>query len=88
MKENVEEECIVKKDAYTFEVDTLYYSKIEREILKYYNLGSQNSSNLPSILHENDSGDYLITGTRASLRFYLDIKKKTDGKYSLTCYPE
>lgn len=78
----------MKKDAYTFEVDTLYYSKIEREILKYYNLGLQNSSNLPSILHENDSGDYLITGTRASLRFYLDIKKKTDGKYSLTCYPE
>ena len=78
----------MKKDAHAFDVDTLYYSKIEHEILRHYNLGHQNSSNLPVILHESDSGNYVITGTRASLGFYLDIKKNENEKYSLTCYPE
>lgn len=78
----------MKKDTYSFEVDSLCYTNIERGILKHYNLGFQNSSSLPANLNENDSGDYYITGTRASLKFYLDIKKKDNGKYNLTCYPE
>lgn len=82
------EECVLKKDVYDFEVDALHYSNIESAILSHYNLGFQNSSSLPYNLSENDSGDYFITGTRASLRFYLDIKKKDSGKYNLTCYPE
>ena len=88
-KENVYwEGMLMKKDAYSFDTDSLYYLKIEREILKHYNLGTQNSSNLPGNLSEDDSGEYVITGTRAGLRFYLEIIKTDDGKYNLTCYPE
>lgn len=78
----------MKKDTYSFEVDSLCYTNVECGILKHYNLGFQNSSNLPANLNENDSGEYYITGTRASLKFYLDIKKKDNGKYNLMCYPE
>ena len=78
----------MKKGAYSFDVDTLHYTKIEREILRHYNLGFQNTSSLPADLSENGSGDYSITGTRASLKFYLEIRKKDNGQYNLTCYPE
>ena len=78
----------MKKDTYSFEVDSLWYTNVERGILKHYNLGFQNSSSLPANLNEKDSGDYYITGTRAGLKFYLDIEKKDEGKYILTCYPK
>ena len=82
------EETLMRKDVYSFDTDSLHYSKVEREILKHYNLGSQNSSSLPGNLSEDDSGEYFITGTRAGLKFYLEIRKTDNGKYNLTCCPE
>lgn len=78
----------MRKDAYSFNTDSLRYSNVEREILKHYNLGSQNSSNLPRNLNKDDSGEYFIAGTRAGLKFYLEIRQADKGKYNLTCYPE
>lgn len=77
----------MEKGIYSFVVEKLYYINIERPILSHYDLGFQNSSTLPSQLSENDSGEYLISGTKKSLSFYLDIKKTDDQKYIITCYP-
>lgn len=74
-------------DLYTFEVDNLYYTSIERPILRHYQLGTQNSSNLPSQLNENDSGEYIISGTDKSMEFYLEIKKQPNGNFIIVCYP-
>lgn len=76
------------KGIYAFSVDSLHYTKIERNILKYYNLGIQRSSSLPAKLSEGDSGEYYITGSRASMKFYLEIQKTDSNTYHLTCYPE
>lgn len=78
----------MKKEAYDFIVNDLYYTHVEQKILNHYNLGRQNSSSLPATLNENGSGEYYITGTRAGLKFYLEIIKNTDGTYHLFCYPE
>ena len=78
----------MKKEPYDFIVKNLYYSGIEREIIRHYNLGYQNSSSIPSQLNEGDSGEYYITGSRSSLKFYLGISKNVDGTYHLFCYPE
>lgn len=74
-------------NAYNFQVKSLYYRSIEQKILKHYNLGAANSSSLPAHLSEIDSSEYVITGTRKSLSFYLEIKKLDNGIYDLTCYP-
>lgn len=78
----------MKKSTYDFITKDLYYSHIEREILRHYNLGRQNSSSLPATLHESDSGEYYITGTKGGLKFFLEINKREDGTYHLFCYPE
>ena len=74
-------------DAYHFQAKSLSYRLIEHKILKHYNLGTASSSSLPGHLSEIDSGEYVITGTRKSLSFYLEIKKLGNGIYDLTCYP-
>lgn len=78
----------MKKETYSFTVNSLYYRKIEQNILKHYNLGWGNSSNLPVRLNKEDSGEYYITGTKASMKFYLEIKTIDDNSYQLTCYPQ
>ncbi|ACL77274.1 hypothetical protein [Ruminiclostridium cellulolyticum] len=70
-------ECLCTK------IDDLGYSTIEHEIVRYYDLGSVNSSGLPITLSDDEYGTYYINGTRKHGDFSIRITKQPDGKYSL-----
>jgi len=74
---------------FDFVIDDLYYRGIERPILKQYKLGIANSSSIPPYIHfeGNHCEDYYINATNGSIEFNMQIGKRNDGKYDVTCFP-
>lgn len=65
------------------EIDNLHYITVERAILKYFNMGLQDNSNIPPKLPEDSSDEYILTGTKKSGSFDICNYKQADGKYLL-----
>ena len=65
------------------QIDNLYYTTVERAILRYFNMGSQDNSNIPPKLPEDSSDEYILVGTKKSGTFDICNYKQADGKYFL-----
>ena len=67
-------------------IANLYYGTIEDIIADHYNLGSPDSSNIPPEMAPNESGSYILVGTRASGEFSITVKAQPDGSYWLMAH--
>lgn len=66
------------------EIDNLYYSTIEDKIIRYFNMGYSDNSNIPPQMEENSSGTYILIGTRKSGEFIVSNYKLNNGKFCLS----
>ena len=69
-----------------FEPDSLYYSTIEDEITRFYDLGYADSSNFMEIDLGVHSG-YYIMATKGIIEFSAIVGKAKDNKYIVTINP-
>lgn len=65
------------------EVENLWYTTIEREISRYFNMGSPDNSSIPPKMQEDISEDCILVCTRKSGNFDISNYKLDNGKYLL-----
>lgn len=65
------------------EIENLYYITIEREIARYFNMGSPDHSTIPPKTKENVSDEYSLVCTKKSGIFTICNSKLANGKYHL-----
>lgn len=68
------------------EIENLYYTTIEEEISRYFNMGSPDNSNVPPEMQENASDECTLICTRKSGKFEICNSKLANGKYLLSVY--
>ncbi len=66
------------------EVENLYYTTIEEEISKYFNMGYPDNSSIPPEMQENSSDDCILICTKKSGKFLISNYKMKNGKYLLS----
>ena len=66
------------------EVDNLWYTTIEGEIARYFNMGYPDNSNIPPEIQENYSVECTLICTQKSGNFHISNYKLKSGKYLLS----
>ena len=66
------------------EIDNLYYSTVEGEIARYFNMGSPDNSSIPPEMQENVSDECILICTKKSGTFEIYNYKLSNGKYLLS----
>ena len=66
------------------DIDNLSYITIERAILRYFNMGMPNTSNIPPEMAECIADTYIFCGTRKSGKFSISAYKNKSEGYHLS----
>lgn len=66
------------------DIDNLAYITIERAILRYFDMGMQNTSNIPPEMEENIADTYILCWTRKSGKFSVSAYKNKSSGYHLS----
>ena len=53
------------------EIDNLWYTTVEGEIARYFNMGSPDNSNIPPEMQEDYSGEFILICTQKSGNFHI-----------------
>lgn len=66
------------------EVENLWYTTVEGEISRYFNMGYPDNSSIPPQMQEDSSDEYILVCTRKSGTFFISNYKMSNGKYLLS----
>lgn len=66
------------------EVENLWYTTIEGEISRYFNMGYPDNSSIPPEMEEGTSDECILVCTRKSGSFNVSNYKLSNGKYLLS----
>ncbi len=66
------------------EVENLYYTTIEGEISRYFDMGYPDNSGIPPEMKENGSDECILVCTKKSGSFLITNYKLKNGKYLLS----